>query len=80
LLERIRDRCNPCVTLCVLLGQNPGNLALDARRIRMHASEFFIAREEPPFGLSPEQDAAGVKDVLDSVGDACPECPPEGES
>jgi hypothetical protein len=46
----------------------------------MHASEFFIAREEPPFGLSPEQDAAGVKDVLDSVGDACPECPPEGES
>jgi hypothetical protein len=38
---------------------------------------LFIAREDPPFGLSPEQAAAAVQDVLDSIGDTCPECPPD---
>ena len=42
-----------------------------------HAREraLLIAREEPPFGLSPEQAVAAVQDVLDSIGDTCPECP-----
>ena len=42
-----------------------------------HAREraLLIASEEPPFGLSPEQAVAAVQDVLDSIGDTCPECP-----
>jgi hypothetical protein len=36
---------------------------------------LLIAREDPPFGLSPEQAATAVQDVLDSIADTCPECP-----
>ena len=35
---------------------------------------FRIAREDPLAGLSPEQAVAAVRQVLDSVGDTCPEC------
>jgi hypothetical protein len=45
----------------------------------MPASEPLIAREEPPFGLSREQAVMAVQDVLGSIGDTYPECPPEGE-
>lgn len=43
-----------------------------------HAREraFEIARRDPPPSVSPEQAAAEVRDVLDSIGDTCPECPP----
>ena len=34
-----------------------------------------IARQDPPDGISPEAAAAEIVDVLDSIGDACPECP-----
>jgi hypothetical protein len=37
---------------------------------------FDIARKEPPCGLSPEQAVAEVRDMLNSIGDTCPECPP----
>ena len=45
-----------------------------------HAREraFDIARRYPPAGISPEEAAAEVGDMLDSIGDTCPECPPEG--
>jgi hypothetical protein len=36
-----------------------------------------IARQEPPAGLSPDQAVTEVCDVLDSIGDSCPECPPD---
>jgi hypothetical protein len=36
---------------------------------------FKLARQNPPPGLSPEASAAAVTEVLDSIGDACPECP-----
>ena len=36
-----------------------------------------IAREEPPAGVSPDAAAAEVRDVLNSIGDTCPECPPD---
>ena len=36
-----------------------------------------IARGSPPFGVSPDEAAAAVEDVLGSIGDTCPECPPE---
>jgi hypothetical protein len=35
-----------------------------------------VARREPPPGLSPDAAAAEVREVLDSIGDTCPECPP----
>jgi hypothetical protein len=33
-------------------------------------------RQDPPFGVSPDEAVAAVRDVLDSIGDTCPECPP----
>jgi hypothetical protein len=36
-----------------------------------------IAREDPPPGVSPDEAAAAVEDVLGSIGDTCPECPPD---
>ena len=38
-----------------------------------------IACEEPPPGLSPDEAAAAVKNVLNSIGDTCPDCPPDGD-
>jgi hypothetical protein len=38
---------------------------------------FDIARQDPPPGISANQAAAEVRDVLDSIGDTCPECPGE---
>lgn len=44
-----------------------------------HAREraFNIAREYPPTGVSPDAAAAEIRDVLSSIGDTCPECPPD---
>jgi hypothetical protein len=44
-----------------------------------HAREhaFDIARQDPPPGLSPEVAEAEVREVLESIGDTCPECPPQ---
>jgi hypothetical protein len=44
-----------------------------------HAREraFEIARRNPPAGVSPHEAAAEVRDVLNSIGDTCPECPPD---
>jgi len=35
-----------------------------------------IGLENPLFDVSTEEAIAAVKDVLDSIGDTCPECPP----
>jgi hypothetical protein len=42
---------------------------------RDHAVD--IAKQDPPPGLSPEAAAAEVREVLNSIGDVCPECPPD---
>jgi len=44
-----------------------------------HARERAVdmARRDPPPGVSPDAAAAEVRDVLDSIGDTCPECPPQ---
>jgi hypothetical protein len=43
-----------------------------------HARERALAaaREDPPIGVSPDQAVGAVEDVLGSIGDVCPECPP----
>lgn len=44
-----------------------------------HAREraFDIARRHPAAGISPEAAAGAVAEILDSIGDRCPECPPD---
>jgi hypothetical protein len=44
-----------------------------------HAREraFDIARQDPPDGLSVAKATAEIEDVLNSIGDTCPECPPD---
>ncbi|MBR0902620.1 hypothetical protein [Bradyrhizobium liaoningense] len=43
-----------------------------------HAREraFDVARQHPPAGVSPEAAAEAIAEVLDSIGDTCPECLP----
>ena len=43
-----------------------------------HAREraFDIARRDPPPGVSSQAAAVALAEVLDSIGDTCPECPP----
>lgn len=42
-----------------------------------HAREraFDIARRDLPENVSRQTAGAAVRDVLDSIGDTCPECP-----
>ena len=44
-----------------------------------HAREyaFDITRRDPPAGVSAQAAAAAITEVLDSIGDTCPECPAE---
>jgi hypothetical protein len=44
-----------------------------------HAREraFDVARQDPPAGVSPQAAAVAIAEVLDSIGDSCPECPAE---
>ena len=44
-----------------------------------HAREraLLVARRDPPPGVSPKEAVAAVRDVLDTIGDTCPECPAE---
>ena len=46
-----------------------------------HAREraFDIARRDPPADVSLQAAEAAVRDALDSIGDTCPECPPDEE-
>jgi hypothetical protein len=38
---------------------------------------FDIARRDPPSGVSQQAAAVAIAEVLDSIGDTCPECLPE---
>jgi hypothetical protein len=42
---------------------------------REHAVD--IARRHPPAGVSPDAAVTEVREVLDIIGDTCPECPPD---
>ena len=39
---------------------------------------FNIARYAAPAGVSQEAAATEIAEVLDGIGDTCPECPPMG--
>jgi hypothetical protein len=43
---------------------------------RERALLLLLASQYPPLGVSPDSAVAEVRDVLDSMGDTCPECPP----
>ena len=36
-----------------------------------------IARRDPPLGVSPPAAAVAIAEVLDGIGDTCPECAAE---
>jgi hypothetical protein len=44
-----------------------------------HAREraLVAARRDPPPNVAAEEAVAAVRNVLDTIGDTCPECPPE---
>jgi hypothetical protein len=44
-----------------------------------HAREHALdlAGQEPPTDLSPDQAVAELQEVLESIGDTCPECRPD---
>ena len=44
-----------------------------------HAREraFGVARQDPPAGVSSQAAAVAIAEVLDSIGDKCPECQAE---
>lgn len=46
-----------------------------------HAREraFDTARNDPPPGVPPDKAVAEVRNVLASMGDTCPECPPSAD-
>jgi hypothetical protein len=42
-----------------------------------HDRAVELARQDPPPGVSPDAAVAVVREVLGSIGDTCPECPPD---
>ena len=42
-----------------------------------HARERALASQDPPSGVTPDEAVAEVRDVLASIGDTCPEYPPD---
>jgi hypothetical protein len=38
---------------------------------------LLVARQDPPPGVSPDQAVTAIRDVLDTIGDTCPECAPD---
>jgi hypothetical protein len=38
-----------------------------------------IARSDPPPGVSQDEAVAAVENALNSIGDTCPECPPNDD-
>ena len=44
-----------------------------------HAREraFDIARQDPPYGRPQAEAVVEIENILASIGDTCPECPPD---
>jgi hypothetical protein len=41
-----------------------------------HQTALMMARSDPPPGVSSQAAAAAITEILASIGDTCPECPP----
>ncbi|MEZ2145338.1 hypothetical protein AAE026_24050 [Bradyrhizobium sp. DN5] len=41
---------------------------------------YDIARRDPPAGVGPDKATDAITELLVSVGDTCPECPPKDSS
>ena len=50
---------------------------IDRADPQAHDRAFDIARRDPPLGISPKAAAVVIAEVLESIGDTCPECPPD---
>jgi hypothetical protein len=44
---------------------------------KVFGTHLDFAGQDPPVGVSRDEAIAEIMDVLDSIGDTCPECPPE---
>jgi hypothetical protein len=47
---------------------------IDRADPQAHDGAFDIARRDPPPGISPKAAAVVIAEVLESIGDTCPEC------
>src|SRR5258707_3411827 len=45
-------------------------------RARARERAFAVAQQDPPPGISPTATAVAIAEVLELIGDTCPECPP----
>jgi hypothetical protein len=50
---------------------------IDRADPQAHDRAFDVARRDPPRGISPKAAAVVIAEVLESIGDTCPECPPD---
>ena len=48
---------------------------VDLGDLQAHDRAFDIARRDPPPGISPKAAGVVIAEVLDSIGETCPECP-----
>jgi hypothetical protein len=53
-----------------------GDKEVQVIRVARDRGDWGSPFREPP-GVSPEEAVAAIEDVLSSIGDTCPECPPE---
>jgi hypothetical protein len=42
-----------------------------------HDRALATALRDAPFGVSADEAVAAVHDVLESIGETCPKCPPD---
>jgi hypothetical protein len=50
---------------------------MDRADAHARARALTIARQDLSFVLSADEAVAAIDDVLSSIGDTCPECPPD---
>jgi hypothetical protein len=46
-------------------------------RAEAHDRAFDIARRDPPPRISPKAAAVVIAEAPESIGDTCPDCPPD---
>jgi hypothetical protein len=49
---------------------------IDRAGPQAHDRALTVARYDPPFDVAADGAIAAVRDILASIGDTCPECPP----